>query len=904
MLKEQFHTISKLLPKETQYYKSRTDNHRIHEKTKYSKDEILNKLNSQYSNYKIEPILNKTDVLFVLDYDDHNGEMKIDDLKEIRDKIKNFYNLSDSLIIKTPSGNGFQEWFLIDKEVLNSQIKKNFFFYIEITENNKQIKLEVEAKTCQNGYNITFEGPGSFREKDKHKQYYKVIKELPLSHISEEFISYLKGKSNNEFDSIKNIINSINSDEHLDKKASKSKAKQKITDKCSDFLFGNKMLSGRNNFLYQCAMDVFVYGISLEEGKDILLVLQNYVFQEKIDEYSFNATVKSAFNRIKDARRSTEGLVHEILKPFQYNQGNKKISRKEYSKKVEFLSKLEHNKMLNNRDTRRAFCEVLIKTDSHIYVPNILSKDSFKNIFNAEYENYINGSNPRFSVLFGSLQKCSLYWKEVRYSEFNNNYVFDGGKRKSLLTATKDFINYSHTVDVINEHPESSKDDFIILEKTCNIGSNYDPEMMKFENDNYINEELNFFHNVFKRALTDRNKEKEYDFLLDRISVVLQKPSINIDNVICLKGMQGIGKTAFYNFISALFNQRDVGIYPNFESFSNLHEEPKVLSLIEEVNLDTHPNSIKVWDKIKAISTSDTQYINKKFVQSTCVSRAVNIFLTTNNDPNNLSIIRDRRLTIMNSPDPKTGESIKIEIKRIVKFLLGTPGNELIGLKALYKSLNERKLQYDYWNFNSEYQNRLIMDLSISSEHLSCLLNYIANLGIVGNLKERYPLLLEEEIEAKELDDKFITNRFDHIIALKYFYSNPIEHRGKLFSLKQIHLRNIRIRSWLGEDMYTKLLLDNCTDPNRRNTSNLLKENKVTFTMVYPSIERLLLLLTENISVYRLEDYIEFIHNVKRNDSEFPIREQCIKFLETKFPEDESGYINYMNYIGGEINDF
>ena len=794
--------------------------------------------------------------------------------------------------METPSGNGFQEWYMIPTNILVNQIGKNAFREIELPDRT----LPIEIKTCMPEYNVTLEGPGTWRK--KNNSYYKITQEISPQQLSHKLVDYLKKLSQVEHQRIvhKLEMRSKTADINEDSISNIEAAQHYLIKEVNPYLFGiQKLTEHRNDFLYRMAMDIFTYNLSYNRGTEVLKILQNSVFYSPLEDEEFESTVKSAFERIRGAKREFDNSFDHVMEEFPKDDyGFIQVPRKLYEARVEHLTGMRKNFMLSNNTNRRAFCETLVTTSDSIYVPIKVSNKTFERAFAHEYNQFKAGTNPRFSVLFDTLYKCSLYWKQLTYAEFNNSYSYipEGLKNNRKVYNTPEFSNFANSVNILHTDPNSARAKYVLEHGTANVGTikdiAIDPETIT-ENEQ---QELDFFHQVFRKALTDESRPQEYDFLLDRIAMPLQHPNINIDNVVTFYGKQGIGKTAFFSFISSLFNLDVVGIYPDFDSFMAPHEEMKEMTLIEEVHLTDSPQNQKIWDKIKAISTSEMQHINKKFVQSTKIARSINIFTTTNHLPDSLMMLEDRRLTLLYSPNPRLGAEIENAIRRIVKFLFGYPGAELRGLRILYTDLVRRKVNRTSWNYKTHFQKEICMELNADNKQLQSIMNYVANLGILPNTDERYPLTKKEELEAQQNPQAFITNRYDHALAFRYVYANPIEHSDKIDNLTHNQLRNLRLGAWLNKHNLSSTFVSLAMDPNKRTKSKLLSNEATTFTMVYPSVYRTLKAMKEYIAVYGLEDHVKFLI-----DNPEPTTKEIHTFLEDKYPEETPGAIRLYNYL-------
>ena len=887
-----------LLGSEAKYRSSRTDNHRVHDKhnllnAEQTRLKIAN--SNEWANYKIDPRSAPQDTTYIiLDYDDHEqgSENPPIDTKELQRQVHDYFDLEPTFTVKTPTGTGFQEWYTIPTSILVNDIKKNAFKEIELPDRT----LPIEVKSCLPDYNVTFEGPGTYRR--SNNSYYILENEIAPQSLSHKLVSYLASLSQAERQrTVKRLeMRSRTADLTEDSISNVEAAQHNLIKGVNQFLFGiEKLEAHRNDYLYQRAMDLYTYNLSYERGAEVLKILQNSVFAEQLEDWEFDATTKSAFERIRDAKREFENSFDHVMQEFPLDDyGFTLVDRELYEARVEHLTSMQQSFMLTNNTNRRAFCETLIKTSDTVYVPVKVSHKMFTKAFAQEYEQFKLGTNPRFSVLFDLLYKCSLYWKSLPYNEFNNEYSYtpEGLKNSKKVYSTPEFNNYANSCNVVQTDPNCARAKYILEHGVANLGIikdiAIDPNTITVEEQT----ELDFFHNVFRKALTDESKPKEYEFLLDRIALPLQQPNVNIDNVVAFYGKQGIGKTAFFSFISSLFNLDVVGIYPDFESFTAPHEEMKEMTLIEEIHLTDSPQNMKTWDKIKAISTSEMQHVNKKFVQSTKIARSINIFTTTNHFPDSLMMLEDRRLTLLYSPNPRMGTEIEIAIRRVVKFLFGYPGAELRGLRVLYTDLINRKVKRTSWNYKTHFQKEVCMELNADNKQLQTIMNYVANLGILPNTDERYPLTKKEELDAQNNPANFITNRYDHLVAFRYVYTDPIEHSNKINTLTNNKLRNLRLGVWLNKHNLSATFNSLAMDPNKRTKSKLLEANATTFTMIYPSVYRTLKAMKEYISVYGLEDHAKFLI-----ENPEPTVKEIKDFLLAKYPEDKPGEIRLYNYL-------
>ena len=140
------------------------------------------------------------------------------------------------------------------------------------------------------------------------------------------------------------------------------------------------------------------------------------------------------------------------------------------------------------------------------------------------------------------------------------------------------------------------------------------------------------YMNLIKEVICDNNDET-YEYILNWISVIVQKPGFKTEVALVLKGLQGIGKGTFTDILCELFNgysSPNVTDITELTGTFNSVVENKMLIILNELKNCGEERGAN-WNALKSIITENEIRINEKNMARRDGENVANFIFVTNN---------------------------------------------------------------------------------------------------------------------------------------------------------------------------------------------------------------------------------------------------------------------------------
>ena len=162
------------------------------------------------------------------------------------------------------------------------------------------------------------------------------------------------------------------------------------------------------------------------------------------------------------------------------------------------------------------------------------------------------------------------------------------------------------------------------------------------------------------REVIASGDETLYNYILNWIAFVIQKPGIKTKTALVFTGRQGAGKNAFTDVISNLTSPYSIKNLTNIENIVgrfNALLENKMLIVCNELT-SSDANKLMNPDTLKSIVTDKTIQINQKGIPQRTVENVVNLIMLSNHfDP--VKIDDEDRRYVMNEVDGKYAKNFE-----------------------------------------------------------------------------------------------------------------------------------------------------------------------------------------------------------------------------------------------------
>lgn len=161
--------------------------------------------------------------------------------------------------------------------------------------------------------------------------------------------------------------------------------------------------------------------------------------------------------------------------------------------------------------------------------------------------------------------------------------------------------------------------------------------------------------------------EASFEYLLNYICHIFQKPADRPDVAILLNGAKGTGKDIIISFIENILGNKYVSRVQDLETvFGNFNSSLKN-KLVLQINELDGKNGYKHEQALKNLITADTTLINEKMVKPYTIENYIRLFMCSNSD-NPLKLTLDnRRYFVIETPKQKKDISYYTRMRQMLK---------------------------------------------------------------------------------------------------------------------------------------------------------------------------------------------------------------------------------------------
>ncbi len=774
----------------------------------------------------------------IVDYDDKKKTGKIPDLSKI-------FNLKQTFSVKTPTGAGRQDWYLIEDSKA-ARLPTNKYKFPEFP----QVDILIGHKSTKQ----LFVAPGS----KKNGGEYSLQSAMSPVNISDKLFNALLVQASMQ----KSIIDQgLHSNLHsfntnVDEQQNKRQYLEYINNRILEFELGDKVAldegDGRDELLFGYICQGFTYNLSPEIVKEIIsakVIYNSKVIVDTTGEYNedyLDIKIKSAYAYITEQHRSGERVISKDLELFEEDEYGQRIVNKDIlTKKVLHLSKYELRKIVAVEELRSMLCETIVynQNTGDYYVATILSQKQY----DKEYKKSIEREN-KFNEQINVQQLLSLYsntvlhWKILKPQHIRELYRKSSGRNKTIVD-WPEFVN-SFSCNISNYKPDEN----IVIEDNTFYPETVSP-ITPIPYDDVTKEEFDKVKVLLKthlsRIVDSNNFNEEASWLLDRYSIMLKDPNAKLDNAIILKGSQGSGKTTLIEVLMLLFPRQDTTLILNADSLESRFTQYSRVTHIDDIDVNVDK---KIMNHIKALVTTSQVPVEKKFQDTVQTIQTINISMSTNNEIKDEEILFGRRWTIFINDSLFVIEDVAKETRQM-----------FMDLKAddwrLFKVLHTYLLHRDTSKFRSDFktqaQKQLILEYRMGSDFSKALANMIANYGYIS--PDHLVVSYNENL-----------NRSDLVVLLTQHY-NDITNTKPVESLKFIpgtHLRTLFDEDFEKRKRIHSVFAELFEDESVKIKSKINDSIPRTWSNKVPNIRCWITLLTVALMDSRSPDMIQHIVKV------------------------------------------
>jgi hypothetical protein len=381
---------------------------------------------------------------------------------------------------------------------------------------------------------------------------------------------------------------------------------------------------------------------------------------------------------------------------------------------LEMVEKLIYNTIIEYRDAGKKPCFITIKKDG----------DNYTRTFDVGY----NGLKILFmkSVLlkYEDAIKINPKSKESKWVGIPIMWVFDVMSMNNKIRWVDTISFEPYFLEEIKDNKLNLFEGFELLKKNRFLNYEFDQIRDFFENSNV--------YNHITKYLCDDDPIL-YNYLLDVIAHMIQRPNEKLDNAILICSEQGNFKDGLYQFIKNLLNMDEKYsiVYNNIDDFLksfNREQEGKLFIAINEISEGTGDSTaFKRHNEIKGRITTQKIRVEKKGVDSYWVKDYSRIIAFSNHEKTMMVENSDRRFVFIKSNNEKCGNS------KYFKPLFDSIVNKEF-LKKAFAYFSKRNIE--------NFDNHTGPDSKFKKEQkLSCLSSSIQ--------------FLKDLWDAFDIDDKF-----------------------------------------------------------------------------------------------------------------------------------------------------
>ncbi len=737
----------------------------------------------------------------IVDYDDKKLTGKIPDLSKV-------FNLQQTFSVKTPTGAGRQDWYLIADEKAQ-RLPTNKYKFPEFP----QVDILIGHKNTKQ----LFVAPGS----KKNGSEYSLQSAMSPVNISDKLFNALLVQASMQ----KSIIDQgLHANLHafntnIDEQQNKRQYLEYINNRVLEFELGDKSAldegDGRDHLLFGYICQGFTYNLSPEIVKEIIsakVIYNPKVIVDTTGEYNeeyLDIKIRSAYAYISEQHRSGERVISKDLELFEEDEyGQRIVDRNILTKKVLHLSKYELRKIIAVTELRSMLCETIVydQSSGNYYVANIMSHKQYEK----EYKKSVEREN-KFNEQINIQQLLSLYsntvlhWNILKPQHIKELYRKPSGRNKTI-TDWPEFVN-SFSCNI----SKFKHDENIVIEDNTFYPETLSPITPIPYND-VTKEEFDKVKTLLKthlsRVVDSNNFKEESSWLLDRYSIMLKDPNAKLDNAIILKGSQGSGKTTLIEILMLLFPRQDTTLILDADSLESRFTQYSRVTHIDDIDVNVDK---KIMNHIKALVTTGQVPVEKKFQDTVQTIQTINISMSTNGEIKDKEILFGRRWTIFINDSLFVIEDVAKETRRM-----------FVELKAdnwrLFKVLHTYILHRDTSKFRSDFkthaQKQLILEYRTGSDFSKVMANMIANYGYIskehqvvipGKNLNRSDLVVITTQHYNDIDNTKAVDllKFNKGTMLRALFDDDFEKRKRIHSvfLELFEDGNIQVKSSINDNI-------------------------------------------------------------------------------------------------------
>lgn len=265
------------------------------------------------------------------------------------------------------------------------------------------------------------------------------------------------------------------------------------------------------------------------------------------------------------------------------------------------------------------------------------SIDEFKIIKKIGDNKYTNDDELLFDCMkvFAYVTSGAGFWIQKEYNPFIKAYNFSFVTRSEFISKLKS-IKYKKSnvyTAVIEPHLASFTHSHVsfnsVAEGVFKIFGGYKYQNVHHEDqDANVDEFIKFVHDVIANG-----DEKVYDYIMNWVSFIVQKPGVKTETGIILRGDQGTGKTTFTDTLSEMFagySEPNINDIKDITGEFNERIENKVLIVANELK-NFGEERLSNFDDLKSKLTDKTYLVGGKYKPKHFAENVNNYIFVSNN---------------------------------------------------------------------------------------------------------------------------------------------------------------------------------------------------------------------------------------------------------------------------------
>ncbi|MEK0325207.1 MAG: DUF5906 domain-containing protein [Nitrosopumilus sp.] len=785
---------------------------------------------SLYSNAKIPASsAPKGFTWIVLDYDDKKRRNRVPDLSTP-------FGLEPTYTVKTPTGAGKQEWYLISDNEAAKLPKSKYSI-----EKFKSVEIFIGHKDSRQ----LFVAPGSVKDDIE----YTLSRAIKPVLISKSFLDILLIQADAERSQVLQDVemHAHHKKSEIDSTQNKRAYIEYLNKITEPFLLGDKGPlydgDGRDNFIYEHACRGFNFNLSKGVVREFLqskINLNSSVIGDAFDEDYIDLKVDAAYRTVSEGERLYQNANFTGIEPFESDEyGKFLITREELERKVSYLANYSLNKIMSSEELRSLLAETIIhdRRTGLYYVSRIIPEDYYQQQYQSSVIDDKVKNQIEIEHILDIKADTVLHWEIFSQKQMNEIFRYSKNNTSKPYIFSSEFMRNSFSCFIFhtNNNNYIIEKDYFFHYVEAPI-SPYPSDEIEPEDIKQVKELIN---NLLRYIVNPDNFEEEKKWLLDRYGALFQNPDAKLDNVLVLQGNQGSGKTVFTSIMALMLPRDKTSKIADKNALSNRFTEFKFVTHIDEVDLNLDTDTLNI---IKSISTTSRVSVEKKFVDRIDRTGTVNLSVSTNDEIKNAEVLKGRRWTIMVNDELFSRDDVNVVIADIFNRLKANNWR-------LFRILHTLMLRRDTSKFKSDYktpkQLHMIMESNKGSDISIGIANLIANYGYINNAQMFVP--------------KELMNRHDIYLLIMRYYLQIDKDPNFLPDLSQIQPeKNKRISSHL--DRETRAMwAQHLTDPSKMKVSKLNKSVQRTFCNEIPDIRAWIEILTVSLLGNRNEDSVSHI---------------------------------------------